>query len=52
MGSKAITFTGGGEPMIHKNFGEILEYTKSLGYYCGLITNGSVITEKNAHFLI
>ncbi len=52
MGSKAITFTGGGEPMIHKNFGEILEYTKSLGYDCGLITNGSVITEKNAHFLI
>lgn len=52
MGSKAITFTGGGEPMIHKNFSEILEYTKSLGYDCGLITNGSVITEKNAHFLI
>ena len=52
MGSKAITFTGGGEPMIHKNFGEILEYTKSLGYDCGLITNGSVITEKNVDFLI
>lgn len=52
MGSKAITFTGGGEPMIHKNFGEILEYSRSLGFDCGLITNGSVITEKNADFLI
>jgi len=52
MGSKAITFTGGGEPMIHKNFGEILEYSRSLGFDCGLITNGSVITERNAEFLI
>ena len=46
LGSKAITFTGGGEPMIHKDFYEILVISKKMGFDCGLITNGSVITEK------
>tara|TARA_B100000787_G_scaffold160975_1_gene140415 strand:- start:5079 stop:6218 length:1140 start_codon:yes stop_codon:yes gene_type:complete len=52
LGAKAITFTGGGEPMIHKDFYEILSLSKKTGYDCGLITNGSVITEKNAENLL
>ena len=52
LGAKAITFTGGGEPMIHKDFYEILVTSKKLGFDCGLITNGSVITEKNAELLL
>ena len=52
LGSKAITFTGGGEAMIHKNFYEILSHSKNLGYDCGLITNGSVITQKNTETLL
>jgi radical SAM protein with 4Fe4S-binding SPASM domain len=52
LGTKAITFTGGGEPMIHKNFFEILPFSKSLGLDCGLITNGSAITEKNCELLL
>ena len=52
LGAKAITFTGGGEPMIHKNFYEILNISKKKGFDCGLITNGSVITEKNAELLL
>ena len=46
LGAKAITFTGGGEPMIHKDFYEILVTSKKLGFDCGLITNGSIITRK------
>lgn len=52
LGTKAITFTGGGEPMIHKNFFEILPFSKSLGFDCGLITNGSAITERNCGLLL
>ncbi len=52
LGAKAITFTGGGEPMIHKDFYEILIMSKNIGFDCGLITNGSVITEKNAELLL
>ena len=52
LGAKAITFTGGGEPMIHKNFYEILSISKKKGFDCGLITNGSVITEKNDELLL
>tara|TARA_A100001011_G_scaffold388844_1_gene469259 strand:- start:248 stop:1384 length:1137 start_codon:yes stop_codon:yes gene_type:complete len=52
LGAKAITFTGGGEPMIHKNFYEILKSSNNMGFDCGLITNGSVITEKNAKLLL
>ena len=52
LGTKAITFTGGGEPMIHKDFYEILSFTQSIGLDCGLITNGSAITEKNCDLLM
>lgn len=52
LGAKAITFTGGGEPMIHKGFYEILNFSKELGFDCGLITNGSVIIEKNISKLL
>lgn len=52
LGTKAIGFTGGGEPMIHKDYEEILTFTKSLGFDVGTITNGSVITEKNVNALI
>ena len=48
MGAKGISFTGGGESMLHPNFIEILQHTKDTGFDVGLITNGSAITkEKN-----
>ena len=52
LGTKGISFTGGGEPMIHKNYEEILVYTKNLGFDVGTITNGSIVTEKNVDTLI
>jgi MoaA/NifB/PqqE/SkfB family radical SAM enzyme len=52
LGTKGISFTGGGEPMIHKDYEEVLVYTKNLGFDVGTITNGSIITEKNVDSLI
>lgn len=50
-GAKGVSFTGGGEPMIHKDFATILEHAANIGLDCGLITNGSAITPKNVDIL-
>lgn len=52
LGVKGISFTGGGEPLLHKDFYEILEYTKTLGIDTGLITNGALIVENNVQMLL
>ena len=52
LGAKAICFTGGGEPMIHKDFYEILSFTKKNDLDVGLITNGSAITKEHSLELI
>lgn len=52
LGTKAISFTGGGEPMIHKDYTEIVKYAKGIGLDVGTITNGSAITERNVDVLI
>lgn len=40
-GTKSITFTGGGEPLVHRAAGAIFERTSDLGLQWGLVTNGS-----------
>ena len=43
---RAIVYTGGGEPTMHKDFSKIINYTKELGFSVGLITNGSLLTDE------
>ncbi len=43
-----IRLTGGGEPMLHPNAVELMEYAKTVGAKVGLITNGSLFTEENS----
>lgn len=40
MGVKAINFTGGGEPTLHKDFNRIVLFAKRCGLDVGLFTNG------------
>ena len=40
MGVKAVQFTGGGEPTVHTDFQEIVDYCTKIGISWGLITNG------------
>lgn len=47
LGTKAISFTGGGEPTIHKDYLGMIEFAKGIGLDIGTITNGSAITERN-----
>jgi len=39
-GVKAIEFTGGGEPTVHKHWVQIIEHAQMLGLQTGLVTNG------------
>jgi len=52
IGVKAITYSGGGEPLIHKNITEILDKTLETGIDLSLLTNGQFITEKIAKRLV
>ncbi|EKE06080.1 MAG: radical SAM protein [uncultured bacterium] len=52
LGTRGISFTGGGESMLHPNFMDIVTYAKKIGLDIGLVTNGSVITESNVENLV
>jgi MoaA/NifB/PqqE/SkfB family radical SAM enzyme len=39
-GVKSVTFTGGGEPLVHREAAAILEKAASLGLEFGVVTNG------------
>ena len=52
LGTKAISFTGGGEPTIHKDYLELIKFTNEIGFDVGTITNGSAITERNVDTII
>ena len=41
----------GGEPLLRKDFFEIMEYANRLGYHWGMTSNGTLITPEVAHRL-
>lgn len=51
-GIKAITYTGGGEPVLHKDLPELLQYSANLGLQSGLITNGRALTAEKAQRIL
>lgn len=46
-GGKAVTFTGGGDPLCNKYTIESIKYAKKFGLDVGLITNGILLNEDN-----
>lgn len=46
MGFDSLNFTGG-EPLLNRNVFKIAKYAKGRGLTCGILTNGSLITEEN-----
>ena len=52
MGTRRIKLIGGGEPTIHPNFLEIVEYIRKMGIDCWINTNFLVINEEIAKKLI
>jgi MoaA/NifB/PqqE/SkfB family radical SAM enzyme len=44
-GIRRVQFTGG-EPMMREDLGEVISYSKKLGFFVGLSTNGHQIAER------
>jgi MoaA/NifB/PqqE/SkfB family radical SAM enzyme len=44
-GTEACELSGGGEPLTHPRFVEIIERAAELGYHIGVITNGALLGE-------
>jgi len=47
-----VRLSGGGEPMLHAQAVDLMEYAKKAGAKVGLITNGSRFTEVNSRRLL
>lgn len=47
LGTRAITFSGGGEPTLHPGFDDALDVCRELDVQAGLITNGLLWTGSN-----
>jgi len=45
MGTKSITFTGGGEPLMNPNFNLMVKMALALGFEIGLVTNGILLNK-------
>jgi len=52
IGVKAITYSGGGEPLIHKDIEKILEDTINKGFDLSLLTNGQFLTDTVSDMLL
>jgi len=51
IGVKAITYSGGGEPLIHPNIEEIMEKTLEYDIDLSIITNGQKLSGRKAEIL-
>ncbi|MBQ9360518.1 MAG: radical SAM protein [Lachnospiraceae bacterium] len=51
MGVKAVTFSGGGEPLLYPHFEETMERVLEAGIDLSIITNGSLLSGRRAELL-
>lgn len=51
LGVKAVTFSGGGEPLLYPHIEETMEQILKSGIDLSIITNGSLLTGKKAELL-
>ncbi len=52
LGTREIRLTGGGEPLLHKDFIPIVKYIKHKKLTCSVTTNGTLLTDKIVDLLI
>ncbi len=49
---KSVEFSGGGEPTLHPEFGELVEQAANQGFELGLLTNGSLLSGRIADLVV
>ena len=52
MGTRYIYFTGGGEPFMHPNTTEMIEYVKKKGLICDMSTNFTLMNKKRIERIV
>lgn len=52
VGSRAVTFTGGGDPLVNPATLAAVEFARGLGLDVGFITNGQILNEARADVLL
>lgn len=52
MGVKAVTFTGGGEPLLNKHTIDAIALTREVGMNAGLVTNGTLLRDVDIGVLV
>ena len=52
LGVKSIEFSGGGEPTLHPEFGELIGQAADQGFKLGLLTNGSLLSGRTADLVV
>ncbi len=52
MGTRTLIIMGEGEPFLHPRLFDFISFAKGLGFHVTLLTNGTLLTEKNIHSLI
>jgi len=50
-GTKSVTFTGGGEPLVHPNFNRMAYIARNMGFDIGLVTNGVALDKVKEDLL-
>ncbi|MDE2020334.1 MAG: radical SAM protein [Patescibacteria group bacterium] len=51
IGVKAVTYSGGGEPLLHRDIVEIMQRTLDYGIDLSIITNGQMLVKRRAAVL-
>ncbi len=51
-GGKAVTFTGGGEPLCNKDTLKAVDYARKIGLDVGFITNGILLNKENNKIIV
>jgi len=51
IGVKAVTYSGGGEPLVHKNICDILRQTLDYNIDLSMLTNGELLKDERADLL-
>jgi MoaA/NifB/PqqE/SkfB family radical SAM enzyme len=52
LGTRRIELAGRGEPLLHPKLEQIVQILKNRGFYVGIVTNGSLLSDRRCEHLV